>query len=374
MALVLFIWIIVYGLALANLWGVAWLLKRLSLSPRWKKLFFVFASTVVLSPMPTQFIMPNGVLLLQIVSIEPRFVAYWKFAFPSFLLTALASAFLAQKILKGPEQTVFAFDGLGRVDPDARPHFLMRGFPILLTVLIALIAIGIGPDLWRSWSPRWAKGEAALHYQAEYQQWLAADLDVLLREMVALRGEAFSTRPPSTVLRAEALLPDTVEPTLATLLNQPQRMAALDLERPRNLLPNVDIRALIGDRRCPHSYSQLHAESIEPGSVPSRSNRAPRVACQSLLNAVVLREGTQYGDWLFLLPDSQECPWLYLSMSSSSDAYCAASLKSWLAASVVGAKSLRPRLLWGEPELVKELHAQPRMGLKEGIAELCAAG
>ncbi|MGH9913065.1 MAG: hypothetical protein ACRD4W_11525 [Nitrososphaeraceae archaeon] len=96
-ATLLSIWIIAYGLALANLWGVAWLLKRLSLSPGWKKLFFVVASTVVLSPMPTHFIMPNGVLLLQIVSIEPR-LPYWKFAFPSFLLTALASAFVAQRI------------------------------------------------------------------------------------------------------------------------------------------------------------------------------------------------------------------------------------------------------------------------------------
>jgi hypothetical protein len=69
-----------------------------------------------------------------------------------------------------------------------------------------------------------------------------------------------------------------------------------------------------------------------------------------------------------MLPGRTDCLWLYII----DDPQCFDSLKSWLAASVVGAKSRWDWLDLGEQELAKEMVSQPALGLVEAVAELRA--
>ncbi len=253
-------------------------------------------------------------------------------------------------------------DSLARLESAAPWRTGAQRWPVWFSCTAALLIFTCGTGCGPSEAERSKTEEAAAQesYQNEYQEWFVKDADPIVARLIALRAPYFSPRPPSDLQPFDGLLRNVADPTLAILLNHPEKMAALDLQNPRQFREGADIPALIGRWRCPPEDDSLHTVA-GPGS-------HPLVPCRSLANALVLREGRPAGDWLLLLTGNADCQWL----SIMQDAQCFDSLKSWMAASVVGAKSRWDWLDVGEPELVKEMLTQRNLGLVEAVAELRA--
>lgn len=226
----------------------------------------------------------------------------------------------------------------------------------------------LGGSFWSAWRFDMAEREAKLSYSAGYQRWLAADTETLLQELIRVRGPDFSERGPGKLQAEPRPIGAGTDVAMSYLLARPDHLAAMDFHAPRKFVAEADIRMLIGEWRCREDDDSLHAKPIGSWLDPEyRFNRGPKVSCSALTDALVLREGTPQGDWLFHLPESKECRWLYLD---ENDEQCAGSLQSWLAASVIGASSRWDRLIAEEPDLARELLERPALSLREGIEEL----
>jgi hypothetical protein len=214
----------------------------------------------------------------------------------------------------------------------------------------------------------WEEQHAAWKRQwQEYSTLRAARFETLLVDLQAVRGEQMTPRPASEVLsppEREAHWPDT---SLQTLLSRPQSMMALDLMAPRYFREGVDIPAQLGSWRC---VSGLQTDQLSVATLPAPFQwpRGPVISCDSLQRALVVREGSVQGDWLFYLPDEATCHWLYVHTEFAPQ--CVDSLKEWVAASIVGARSRGERLIADEKRLVDAIHRQAPLDLHAGIAEL----
>jgi hypothetical protein len=243
----------------------------------------------------------------------------------------------------------------------------IRPITLLLFAVLAVPAYWVGSSYWQAHRFYVDEREAQERYKSEYQQWLKSDPSTLVQALIRVRGEPFSRRTPRASV-ALATIPAVEDPMLQSLLTTPDVLAKLDLFSPRSLAPNVDVHELLGKWRFSENDDAMRTEAIVPTSTKDgRQSFGPLVPSSALADALVLREGTSAGDWLFHLPRSATCPLLYLRDGGE---YCATSLRSWLAASVVGAESGWSRFDAEEEQILKELRVLEKVTLATAVADV----
>jgi len=236
-------------------------------------------------------------------------------------------------------------------------------------VVVAVLSLSLawcGRPIYETKLWQASEEKARQQYPKDYEKNLKKETTDLILLLAKNRGESLNTYEPAVTVPVEIDFA-TNDPELTFLLSEPENLWKLGFHAPSRFSSSDNLREILGTWRFSEIDGLMSSEAIYDWSnTKSLDGYGPKISIDAIKNALVLREGTTKGDWMFYLPENPDCKWLNIMM----DEYCSQSLHAWLAASVVGVNSRWNRLEFGKEEIIEEMKSLPDSTLEDALNTL----